>query len=300
MITREMMTLARYGFLAALALWTGAGAASATHPDETLRTVPGTVRETPAAPLIPYSGRLTPDSDRVEERQDASRATLAPAPKDAGGADKGGMDKSGMENSGMDRMGMEEVDIARRQTAILPSRSSWEAGFDGLKTAFQLLDEIVIAAGFEVRGRPFAVFTQTDDAGFGFDAMLPVGAAEGEASKALQEAVAEYLEGADNPNEAARAIKLGTSPHGRAYRFVHRFAYEDIETAYEAITAYLDTRSIVVEDAFIEEYVSDLTTPVDEALEVYIYVQPAKAARRGGEPQAPAETAPPPQQGEGE
>lgn len=215
----------------------------------------------PAAPLIPYPSRLSlSQGDAVAASgEDPSRTTLAPAPSDTSGID--------------------EVEIAPRKTVVLSSQGVWEKGFDTLAATFRVLDEIVMAAGFDVKGRPFAVFTQTDDAGFRFDAMLPI-ATDGDesaAAEALREAVAEHVaaqtEKAGAPAPAPE-LRIGTSPAGKAFRFLHASTYDDIETAYEAITAYLDNRGIEVEDAFIEEYVTDLTLPTDEALEVYIYVQP--------------------------
>ncbi len=225
----------------------------------------------PAAPLIPYPSRLSPSQgDAAAAVEDPSRATLAPAPSDTSGID--------------------EVEIAPRKTVVMSSQSKWEKGFDTLAATFRALDEIVMAAGFDVKGRPFAVFTQTDDAGFRFDAMLPI-ATEGDenaAREALREAVAEHVAAKAGEPATAPEVRIGTSPSGKAFRFLHASTYDDIETAYEAITAYLDNKGIVVEDAFIEEYVTDLTLPTDEALEVYIYVQP-KA--KSGQPQGADEKA---------
>jgi effector-binding domain-containing protein len=41
-------------------------------------------------------------------------------------------------------------------------------------------------------------------------------------------------------------------------RFVHRGPYDDIDSTYETVTAYLDAKNIEVKDFFVEEYVSDL------------------------------------------
>ncbi|MGV6871391.1 hypothetical protein ACUSIJ_01690 [Pseudochelatococcus sp. B33] len=232
---------------------------------------------TPPAPFIPYASRLSlsPDDAAPGATMDPSRTTLAPPPAEIGGVD--------------------DVDIAPRRTVVLSSQSTWEKGFDALAATFRALDEIVMAAGFDVRGRPLAVFTQTEDTGFKFDAMLPVAVdgAEGEAQEALRQAVVEHAaakadrEKADKTDMSAGPapdVRLGVSPSGKAFRFIHASAYDDIDAAYEAITTYLDSKNIIVRDAFIEEYVTDLTVPTDESLEVYIYVQPVEP---GGGPSQP-------------
>ena len=67
---------------------------------------------------------------------------------------------------------------------------------------------------------------------------------------------------------------MGTSPAGPALRFLHQAPYDDIDSTYETITAYLEAKSIVVKDAFLEEYVSELNDPSDANLEINVYVQP--------------------------
>jgi effector-binding domain-containing protein len=61
------------------------------------------------------------------------------------------------------------------------------------------------------------------------------------------------------------------TPAGRALRFVHKGSYDDIESTYETITAYVDAKDFVVQDAFLEEYVTDLTQATDANLEVNIF-----------------------------
>ena len=69
-------------------------------------------------------------------------------------------------------------------------------------------------------------------------------------------------------------VRFGTTPEGKAMRFVHKAPYDEIDDTYETITAYLDAKNITVKDDFVEEYVTDLTEPADPNLEINIYVQP--------------------------
>ena len=79
----------------------------------------------------------------------------------------------------------------------------------------------------------------------------------------------------EGKTELTPEIKFGRTPEGKAFRFVHKDAYEEIDGTYETITAYLDTKEIVAKDAFIEEYVTrDHGFATDPNLEVNIYVQP--------------------------
>lgn len=234
-------------------------------------------RTTPAAPFISHSDKmsLSPADTARPETVDPSRATLAPPPAEA--------------------VDVEQVDIAARKTVILSSESTWEKGFESLAAAFRTLDEVVMAAGFDVRGRPFSVFTNTDDAGFRFDAMLPVSTPDNddEAREALEQALSEHVAARTDKTLPAPQVRFGVSPSGKAIRFVHAAPYDDIDTVYEAITAYLDSKNVVVQDAFIEEYVTDLTDPTDESLEVYIYVQPKESPVRQGSPPAGTAEEPP-------
>ncbi len=76
------------------------------------------------------------------------------------------------------------------------------------------------------------------------------------------------------PPDLGAKLRFGVSPSGKAFRFVHKGPYDDIDTTYETITTYLEVKDIVAKDAFIEEYVSDFTDGQDTNFEVNIYVQP--------------------------
>ena len=106
--------------------------------------------------------------------------------------------------------------------------------------------------------RPLTLFLETDDNGFRFEAMLPIG--QGPAG--------------DRSSAFANGVRPGLSPGGPSLRFVHVAPYDDIDSTYETITAYLEAKGITVKDAFLEEYVGDLADPADPNLEINVYVQP--------------------------
>lgn len=253
-----MRLRSRFGCLlvTVFALLVGKVSAQGQQPEPGLST-----DHVPQLPLVPYSSGALSRIEGATANVDPSLSTLAPAPTTG--------------------VGLNEVEIIPRKTVVLSSQSSWENGFESLAAAFKQLDEIVMAAGFDVRGRPFAVFAQTDEVGFHFDAMLPVATNESDAKagEVLQQAATEYV--SSQEKKELPAVRFGQSPSGKAYRFVHAGPYDDIDTAYEAITTYLDNKDVLVDDVFIEEYVTDLVKPDDAALEIYIYVQPKEIPHGG-------------------
>jgi DNA gyrase inhibitor GyrI len=102
------------------------------------------------------------------------------------------------------------------------------------------------------------LFLDTDDNGFRYEAMLPVG--QGPAG--------------DRQSSFGNGVRPGLTPAGPSLRFVHVAPYDDIDSTYETITAYLEAKGITVKDAFLEEYVGDLADPADPNLEINVYVQP--------------------------
>ncbi len=151
---------------------------------------------------------------------------------------------------------VDEVTLPARPVAVLSGRSTWDEGFAQLKSAFARIEAALKPLGIAPAGRPVALFVETDDMGFRYEAMVPT----------------------DRPLDGSPAanpeIRPGTTPSGRALRFVHEAPYDDIDTTYETITAYLDAKGVNVRDTFIEEYVGDLTEAGDPNLRINIFVQP--------------------------
>lgn len=151
---------------------------------------------------------------------------------------------------------VDEVTLSPKPAAIIAGKATWDEGFNALRNAFTRGVEAAASAGLKPAGKPLARFLETDDEGFTFEALVPLdGKVEGK-------------------SELASDVKLGTTPAGKALRFVHKAPYDEIDSTYEAITAYLDAKGIVVEDSFVEEYLTDLTNGADPALEINILVMP--------------------------
>ena len=192
---------------------------------------------TPATP--PVTAQPAPAAPSSPGAQSAGVETLVPPSRDPSMPDK--------------------VELASKPAALLRGASTWDDGYDKLTGAFAKLSEAMAAHGIHVTGKPVAVFLGTDDLGFRFEAQLPIDRAP-----------------AERPSALAADIRFGLTPGGTAWRFIHRAPYEDIDSTYEAITAYLDQRGIDAKEAFIEEYVTLGQGPADDGLEINIFVQPRK------------------------
>lgn len=145
------------------------------------------------------------------------------------------------------------IEIPERSAIILRGKAKWDEGYTSLTEAFSKLRAEADKAKLTANGRPLAIFVQSDDDGFTFEAMLPVEIA--------------------GPAPALSAgFTAGKSPGGQALKFEHRGAYEDIESTYEAIAAYLDEKGLAARDELIEEFVNEGTGADDTDVSVDIYV----------------------------
>ena len=146
------------------------------------------------------------------------------------------------------------IDVQPRSAVILSGSATWDSGFKTLTDVFAKLNDAISKNNLVSAGHPLAVFTATDDAGFKYSAMVPIAQAP------------------DGKSELTSEIKLGQTPGGKAIRFQHRASYDDIDSTYEAITAYLDKKGLEAQNMFAEEYVKMTKSSDDPALEVDIYV----------------------------
>jgi hypothetical protein len=79
--------------------------------------------------------------------------------------------------------------------------------------------------------------------------------------------------------EFSDGVKIGESPAGTAIKFLHRGAYDDIDSTYDLITVFLDEKGLESQNRFVEEYLTDTTEPDDDNLEADIYVEEPADAR---------------------
>jgi effector-binding domain-containing protein len=155
---------------------------------------------------------------------------------------------------GPSETGPQMIDVAAKPTAVISAKAKWADGFTAIKDAEDKLKAAVEQAGLQAAGAPLTVFTQTDDTGFSYEAMLPL------------------TEKPKDKTELSDVVKLGTSPSGKALKFEHHGPYDDIDSTYDLITAYLDEKNLESQDYFVEEYPTELKTASDPNLAVTIYV----------------------------
>lgn len=145
-------------------------------------------------------------------------------------------------------------EVRSRPAIVVSGAAKWEDGYKAITAALARARAAMAKAGLKEGGRPIAAFVDTDDDSFKFQAMIP-----------LDAPVAGSLDlGPD--------AKAGETPAGRAIKFQHRGAYDDVDSTYEAITAYLDEKGYEAQNVFVEEYLNDPKGADDSALELAIYV----------------------------
>ncbi len=243
----------------ALAIFTILVAGAAIYSERALlpgRGVEETEKSVPQPPASPQPA-APPAVAPVEKPSDKGAA----APEEAKpGEAKPGEEKpaeAGPPGSAADDAAQavmsQTVTVDARPAAVIKGQGTWEDAAKTLSEALAKVNDAVGKAGLAVNGRPFAVFTKTDDAGFSFEAMAPLSAAP---------------EGAPKLPEG---VNIGASPAGKALKFQHRGAYDEIEATYEAIAAYLDEKGLDTKDLIIEEYLTDFKGD-DASVDVDIYV----------------------------
>lgn len=143
-----------------------------------------------------------------------------------------------MEKPSADASTGQIIEIQPRPVLRVRGQSTWDDGFAELRKAIAMLEADVTRLGLAIAGRPFAHFIDSDDLGFTYEAMAPL-AASPPASAVLSNGVASDV-----------------SPFGRAVIFQHEGPYDEIDAAYEAITAFLDEKGLTATGRFTEEYLN--------------------------------------------
>lgn len=155
-----------------------------------------------------------------------------------------------------DPTNMDEVTLPEKPVLIVKGRATWEQALPDLRAAFARIEAELAKAGIAPTGRPLALFFERTDDDFQFDAMIPIAAAPTPAPTLPAE------------------MRFGTTPSGKALRFVHQGAYSDVDTTFETVASYLLAKDIETKDPYLEEYVNDVADPEDVGMEVNIFVQP--------------------------
>jgi len=145
-----------------------------------------------------------------------------------------------------------EVTLSGKTIVYATGTGEWETAYETLKTAFKNINEFLQKRGVKPSGPAMTIYTAMDDTSFNFQAAMPV---------------AEAPKGPPQDN-----IGTGTSPAGKALKFVHRGSFDTMTGTYDAISHHVEEKQISSQELLIEEYVTDfLTTPSDK-LVINIFV----------------------------
>jgi effector-binding domain-containing protein len=153
-----------------------------------------------------------------------------------------------------DNVTSQMIEVPARPVASLKGEAKWDDAAKALVAAIAKVNASVTKAGLTSSGRPLTVFTETSDSGFHYETMIPLDKAP------------------EGKPKLADGVEIGASPGGKALKFQHRGTYEEIDSTYEAITAYLDEKGLDTKNVFIEEYLTDLKSEDDGVVDVDVYV----------------------------
>lgn len=160
----------------------------------------------------------------------------------------------GMEKPSADASTGQLAEYAARPVLRIRATSTWDDGFAEIRKAMLLLGEEARRLGLLTVTPPMVHFVTSDDLGFTFEAMLP-------------------LAGPAAPGTlAGKGFELAQSPAGRAMIFTHEGPYDDIDAAYEAITAFLDEKGLTSTGTYLEEYLAFPEKSDDPGLKLNIVV----------------------------
>lgn len=198
-----------------------ASTATPASPPAPAADTPPATAQTPAAPATPPPP--------------AAEAPAAPAVPNVKTADPFG----------------EQQTLTAKKVMILRGSATWDNAFETLVGSLKTLSGFLDKQGIKPAGSSLIVYTSTDDAGFTYQAEIPV---------------------EQDPKNLAKGMSIGTSPEGPTLKFVHRGSYDNMDNTYEAITNHLDEKKLEAKDTFIEEYVTDPLTTTEDNLVINVYV----------------------------
>jgi effector-binding domain-containing protein len=146
----------------------------------------------------------------------------------------------------------EEVTLAPKTIVYLKSSATWDSAFETILDAFKNVYAFLDRQGIKAAGPAMTIYTASDDAGFDFQAAVPI---------------------AEAPKDPPKGdLAVGASPEGKALKFMHRGSYDSLDAAYDAITHYLDERKLEARDLYIEQYDTDLLKTPEDSLVIQVLV----------------------------
>jgi effector-binding domain-containing protein len=146
----------------------------------------------------------------------------------------------------------QEVTLAEQPIVYAAGTGEWDTALETLTEAFKTVKQYLDKAGLKAAGPAMTIYTAMDDVSFNFQAAIPVAAV---------------------PKAAPTGdILTGTSPAGKALKFVHRGSFDAMTQTYDTISHHVDEKQISTQELLIEEYVTDLLTALPDKLVINIFV----------------------------
>jgi effector-binding domain-containing protein len=145
-----------------------------------------------------------------------------------------------------------EVMLPEKPIVYATGTGEWDTAYETLLEAFKTVQSYLDKAGIKAAGPAMTIYTDMDDVSFSFQAAIPVGAP---------------------PSAAPPAnIGAGTTPAGKALKFVHRGSFDAMTQTYDAISHHVEEKQIATKELLIEEYVTNLLSTAADKLVVNIFV----------------------------
>jgi effector-binding domain-containing protein len=146
----------------------------------------------------------------------------------------------------------QEVTLAEQPIVYTAGTGEWDTALETLTEAFKTVKQYLDKSGLKAVGPAMTIYTAMDDVSFNFQAAIPVAAP---------------------PSKAPTGeILAGTTPAGKALKFVHRGSFEDMTQTYDTISHHVEEKQISTQELLIEEYITDLLTAPADKLVVNIFV----------------------------
>jgi len=146
----------------------------------------------------------------------------------------------------------QEVTLAEQPIVYTAGTGEWDTALETLTEAFKSVKQFLEKAGLKAAGPAMTIYTAMDDVSFNFQAAIPVVAPPAKAPSG--------------------EILAGTSPAGKALKFVHRGSFEAMTQTYDTISHHVEEKQISTQELLIEEYITDLLTAPADKLVVNIFV----------------------------
>jgi len=212
---------------------------------------PSPTASEPAIPA-PATSPVTPPSAGASQATPAAPATT-PAPAGAQPATPPAAETPAgppLKTEAAEPFG-EEVTLTGKKVLALKSKAVWDTAFETLTESIKTLTNLLAKQKITPAGPILIVYTSTDDAGFTFQAEIPVD---------------------QDPKNLTKDMVITQSPEGKMLKFVHHGSYDNMDNTYEAITNYLDDKKLEARDMFIEEYVTDPLKVEEDKLVINVFV----------------------------